>query len=85
MQSGRAEELAVHHDADLTGSRCGACTNVFAAEHDRCPYCDSDEMRSVALVDEMVRLAEQTDAHVEFVKEVPGLAESGGVAALLRW
>ena len=85
LQTGRVDELAVDHDATAEGSRCGACTTVFAENHDACPLCDSGDVAPLKLVEELVRLAEQTDAHVEFVQDVPGLKKAGGVAALLRW
>ena len=85
LQTGRVDELAVDHDAKIDGSRCETCTTAFAAVHETCPLCDSAEVTPIALVEELVRLAEQTDAEVEFVQEVPGLKEAGGVAALLRW
>ena len=85
LQQGRVDELAVDHDATAEGSRCAACTTVFAEVHDACPLCDAADVAPVKLVEELVRLAEQTDADVEFVQEVEGLKKAGGVAALLRW
>ena len=85
VQQGRVDELAVDHDATAEGSRCGACTTLFAEVHDACPLCDAADVTPVKLIEEIVRLAEQTDAEVEFVQEVDGLKQAGGVAALLRW
>ena len=85
LQTGRVDELAVDHDATAEGSRCGSCTTVFAEVHDVCPLCDAGDVPPLKLVEELVRLAEQTDADVEFVQEVDGLKNAGGVAALLRW
>ena len=85
LQTGRVDDLAVDHDAQLDGSRCAACTTAFTEVHETCPLCDSGDVTPIKLVEELVRLAEQTDAHVEFVQDVPGLKKQGGVAALLRW
>jgi len=85
LQTGRVDELAVDHDVTIEGSRCAACTTAFAAPHETCPLCDSDEIAPIPLVEELVRLAEQTDADVEFTQGVQGLVKNGGVAALLRW
>ena len=85
LQTGRVDELAVDHDAELAGSRCETCTTLFAAEHDSCPLCDAANVIPVKLVEELVRLAERTDADVEFTQGVEGLNKHGGVAALLRW
>ncbi|MFH5806641.1 Vms1/Ankzf1 family peptidyl-tRNA hydrolase [Alienimonas sp. DA493] len=85
LQTGRVDELAVDHDVAIEGSRCDACTTAFVKVHDRCPLCDSPDVAPIPLVEELVRLAEQTDADVEFTQGVKGLVQNGGVAALLRW
>ena len=85
LQTGRVDELAVAHDAAVDGSRCDACTTAFAAVHETCPLCDSADVGPIKLVEELIRLAEQTDADVEFTQNVDGLTKHGGVAALLRW
>ncbi|NNJ25260.1 Vms1/Ankzf1 family peptidyl-tRNA hydrolase [Alienimonas chondri] len=85
LQTGRVDELAVDHDVTIDGSRCEQCTTAFAEVHETCPLCDSDQVAPIKLVEELVRLAEQTDADVEFTQDVEGLTKNGGVAALLRW
>jgi peptide subunit release factor 1 (eRF1) len=82
---GRAAELLVTRDAELTGTRCAACERVTAAEVERCPHCDDEQVFPVDLVEELVRQAELTSAPVEFSDPIPGLTGIGDVAVLLRY
>lgn len=82
---GRAAELLVTRDVALTGTRCAACERVTAAEVERCPHCEKDEVFPVDLVEELVRQAKLTSAPVEFSDPMPGLTGVGDVAVLLRY
>lgn len=82
---GRAAELLVTRDVELTGTRCAACERVTAAAVERCPHCDDEQVFPVDLVEELVRQAELTSAPVEFSDPIPGLTGVGDVAVLLRY
>ena len=85
LQSGRVDTMAISRDASITGLRCGGCEYVFADPTERCPYCGSEDLVEIDLVNELTRLVETTSADVDFVDPVPGLSKVGHVAALLRY
>jgi hypothetical protein len=70
-----------------TGWACEACDGLEgAAERPRaCPMCGGHELRTVDLKEEMIRLAEQSGSHVEFVRDSGMLRAFAGVGGLLRY
>lgn len=83
--AGRVETLVVTRDARIEGMRCRDCELLAAAKPQQCPRCRSTSVFEVDLVNELVELTARTSARTEFVDPLPGLAELGHVAALLRW
>ena len=82
---GRVERLAVTRDAEISGVRCRDCENLSAGKLERCPICKSESIFRVDLVNELVELLALSSAEADFVDPIPGLAEVGDVAALLRY
>ena len=82
---GRVEEMAVLRDADLDGTRCRDCENVVHGTPKTCQVCGSASVFRVDLVDELTRQVTLHGGRVDFTDPLPGLAEAGGVAALLRY
>lgn len=85
LQVGRVDVVLAARDARLVGAQCRDCQNVAAGEAAACAVCGSGSVFPVDLLDELARQAERTSARVEFADPVPGLAEVGHVAALLRY
>ena len=89
LKLGRAAEVLVTRDAELTGTQCQSCENVTVPgngeQPDACPICESADVVPLDLVDELVRQAELTSASVEFSDEIGGLSSVGEVAATLRY
>ena len=84
-KTGRIEEILVTRDVEIDGVRCRACENLAHGVPDTCYVCGSSDLFKVDLVNELVELAAQTSAHVEFADAFEGLTEVGGVAGLLRY
>lgn len=82
---GRVEEMAVVRDAEIPGTRCRDCENVFHGKPDTCPICGSSSVFHVDLVDELTRQVARHDGTTDFTEPMPGLVEAGSVAALLRY
>jgi peptide chain release factor subunit 1 len=85
LQMGRVDTLMVARDAEIEGSRCRDCENLARGLPKTCYQCGSKDLFAVDLVNELVELAAQTSADVDFVDPFDGLAEVGHVAALLRY
>lgn len=84
-QTGRIDTMLVTRDAAFPGTRCRDCEGLVHGTPQTCQSCGSRSLFEVDLVDELVRLVEQTSGEVDFVDEIPGLTKVGGVAAMLRW
>ena len=84
-KTGRIEEILVTRDVEIDGVRCRACENLAHGVPDTCYVCGSSDLFKVDLVNELVELAVQTRAHVEFADAFEALSEVGGVAGLLRY
>lgn len=82
---GRVETMIVERDVKIAGTRCRDCENLSSGALDACPVCHSESVFKVDLVNELVELLAKSSAEAEFADPVPGLAELGGVAALLRY
>ena len=82
---GRVEKMIVTRDAKVAGIRCRDCENLRAGTPDVCPVCDSGDVFTVDLVNELVELLALSSAETEFADPISGLTESGDVAALLRY
>ncbi len=85
LAAGRVEELLVSRDATLAGVRCRVCEHLAHGTPATCYACGASDLFEVDLVNELVELAAQTSAAVEFADAFPALEEVGGVAALLRY
>jgi peptide chain release factor subunit 1 len=84
LQEGKVDTLVLARDGQMQGARCSQCGFVFVREVNRCPYDGSEQMEAVDVMEEMVRLAEQQGADIQFA-EANAIADLRGAAALLRF
>jgi len=84
LQEGKVDTLVLARDEQRQGARCGQCGFVFVRDVSRCPYDGSEQMEPVDVMEEMVRLAEQQGAAVQFA-DANAIADLRGAAALLRF
>jgi peptide chain release factor subunit 1 len=84
-KEGRVDVALVERDLELEGMRCRDCELLALARPQQCPQCGSTSVFAVDLVEGIVEQLALTGARADFVPALPGLAEHGGVAALLRW
>ncbi|MCK4614655.1 MAG: hypothetical protein KAU14_07620 [Thermoplasmata archaeon] len=82
-RNGRAETIIINMNFKAPGYKCEMC-NVVELHPGNCPYCGAT-LNQVDAVEELVELAAQTDARVEFVAENESLKSLGGVGVFLRW
>ena len=84
LQEGKVDTLVLARDGQQQGARCGQCGFVFVRDVNRCPYDGSEQMEPVDVMEEMVRLAEQQGADIQFA-DANAIADLRGAAALLRF
>ncbi|MBM4249822.1 MAG: hypothetical protein FJ149_10420 [Euryarchaeota archaeon] len=84
VASGRADVLIVQAGFSLPGWRCEHCRNFGTGSPQRCPACRKEPV-FVDAVEELVELALDMGTQVEFQPADCGIAELGGVGALLRY
>jgi peptide chain release factor subunit 1 len=83
VSEARVDELVVSFDLSAPGAMCGACGRL-STRAGRCPTC-GEKMQSVPdVVESAVAAALRTGSKVEVVLDA-GLAELGGIGALLRF
>ena len=88
LQRGQVDMLLVAKNYHPSGGwKCLFCGEVRVRQPalNKCPDCNSDELRSLNLREEMIRLAEQRGCQVEVVNQSDWLYQVGGVGALLRY
>ncbi len=88
LQRGQVDMLLVAKNYHPSGGwKCLFCGEVRVRQPalNKCPDCNSDELRSLDLREEMIRLAEQRGCQVEVVNQSEWLYQVGGVGALLRY
>ncbi len=84
LQEGKVDTLVVARDGQMQGARCTQCGFVFVRDVSRCPYDGNEQMEPVDVLEEMVRLAEQQGADIQFA-DANAVADLRGAAALLRF
>ncbi|HUE77842.1 MAG TPA: VLRF1 family aeRF1-type release factor [Longimicrobiales bacterium] len=84
LQEGKVETLIIARAHREPGGRCEKCGFLLARTSGDCPYCGGTVRDGVDLVEEMIRMAEDQDARIDFAA-APTLAEFGGVGGLLRF
>lgn len=84
LYQGKVECLIVGKGTRIEGRRCEACTTLAVGAGGPCGACGG-ATHPVALVDDMIQLAQVTGADTEFVAEEPHLTQLGGLGALLRY
>lgn len=84
LQEGKVDTLVVARDGQMQGARCSQCGFVFVRDVSRCPYDGNETMEPVDVLEEMVRLAEQQGADIQFA-DANAVADLRGAAALLRF
>jgi peptide subunit release factor 1 (eRF1) len=85
IKQGRVGTMLVIRDLEITGTQCRDCELLVHGTPQTCQSCGSRSVFTVDLVDMLSQHAELTSAETEFCDTIPGLAELGGVAALLRY
>lgn len=81
---GRADTLLVQKGLSLKGWRCERDRGFGAGAMALCPVCGSPPLE-VDAVEELVELAMDRGTRVEFVEADGGIAQLGGIGALLRY
>lgn len=84
LQEGKIQTLVIARGADRIGGRCSKCDFLLDRTSGECPYCGGEVHNDVDLVEEMVRMAEDQSAEIEFVAG-ESVADVGGVGGLLRF
>jgi peptide chain release factor subunit 1 len=84
LQEGKVDTLVLARDGQMQGARCTQCGFVFVREVNRCPYDGSEQLETVDVMEEMVRLAQQQGADIQFA-DANAVADLRGAAALLRF
>ena len=84
LQEGKVDTLVLAKDGEVRGARCGQCGFVFVREVNRCPYDGAEQLEPVDVMEEMVRLAQQQGAEIQFA-DANAVADLRGAAALLRF
>ncbi len=88
LQRGQVDMLLMAKNYHPSGGwKCSFCGEVRVRQPalNKCPDCNSDELRSLDLREVMIRLAEQRGCQVEVVNQSDWLYQVGGVGALLRY
>jgi peptide chain release factor subunit 1 len=81
---GRADTILVQKGLGLRGWRCERCRGFGAGSMQLCPTCGVPPL-DVDAVEELVELAMDRGTRVEFVAADGGIAQLGGIGALLRY
>jgi peptide subunit release factor 1 (eRF1) len=82
---GQVESVVVDRGYNPRGTRCRDCEALHSRVLERCPECGSRSLYEVGLINELVLLLETTSASIDFVDPIETLAQSGKIAALLRY
>ena len=85
LQQARVEAVLVDREAEIDGVKCRDCEHVAHGTPNTCGACGSRDVFRVDLVEAMTEEAVRTGAEVDFVDPFDALADTGGVAALLRY
>ncbi len=83
LARGRVATLLLEDGLSLRGWSCETC-RAFAEGPGKCPRCGG-RLSESDLVNELVEMAQLSDADVQHVHDAPFLEEIGGVAAVLRY
>lgn len=84
LQEGKVDTLVISQDQQRDGARCTQCGFVFGREVEKCPYDGAVTDGGVDVIEEVIRLAEEQGADIQFV--APGeVGDLAGVGALLRF
>ena len=83
LARGRVATLLLEDDLEARGFICESC-KAFAEGPGECPRCGGT-VSPADLVNELVEMAQRTDAAVQHVRSSPFLGSIGGVAAVLRY
>jgi peptide chain release factor subunit 1 len=81
---GRADTLLVQKGLGVRGWRCERCRTFGAGVMELCPTCGLPPLE-VDAVEELVELAMDRGTRVEFLAADGGIAQLGGIGALLRY
>lgn len=84
LQEGKIETLIIARAHTEQGGRCEKCAFLLARTSGECPYCGGQVLDGIDLVEEMIRMAEDQSARIDFAA-APTLTEFGGVGGLLRF
>jgi peptide chain release factor subunit 1 len=83
VKNGQVEALLVEKDVKQKGWICEQCQIIEAGVSSLCPYCGR-KTSEVNIVEEIVKIAERTDAIIEFSQD-ENLKKIGPVVGLLRF
>jgi len=81
---GRVDTIIIQKGYGRKGWRCEKCRGFGTGDNVKCPACGAVPL-SVDAVEELVELALDKGTRVEFVPSDSGIADLGGLGALLRY
>ncbi|MCD6473297.1 MAG: hypothetical protein J7K47_00075 [Thermoplasmata archaeon] len=82
-RNAQVEMLLIKKGFSIKGWKCEKCQIFDVGSIEKCPYCDS-KTTSVDVIEELIELAERTDASIEFIDD-DILSKLGGIAGFLRY
>lgn len=85
LNMGNVEQIIVDRNFNPKGWRCRDCEKLFISETHFCPNCKSESLFEVDLINEITEIIKQFGGGIDFSVPIPGLTESGQIAALLRF
>ncbi len=85
VKFGQVDTIVVDRKLKVPGRRCRQCENLQPGTGNVCRKCGSGSLFETDVVNEIVELAEQSGAEVEFCDAIDTLTGAGGIAARLRF
>jgi peptide subunit release factor 1 (eRF1) len=85
VRSGQVDQIIVNRDYQESGIRCRDCNHLEIGDANSCSNCGSTSVFTVDCLNEVVELAKQTGAEVDFCDTIEPLKKVGDIAALLRY
>jgi peptide subunit release factor 1 (eRF1) len=84
-QERRVEKMIVNRTFLPEGRKCSNCSTVHSDIVELCSACASRSLLKVDVVNEIVKMLEQTGADADFVDPIQTLTDAGEIAAHLRY
>lgn len=88
LKTGQADILVLAKDYQIPLAwNCHKChtQGITWPQNNKCPVCNSSNLKKIDLMEELVKTAEKNDCQIETVAHNDALKELGGVGCLLRY